>query len=118
MAVTWVGLTFQVLHHRDGKMLRAPGLFAFVRHDVRDGPLLLFAGEAEDLAQAAGPGHPKWSEALLLGMDELHVRVPIERRIDRLQLLSRIVAREQPLLNLVDETQPSTVWWRPRRSAC
>ena len=99
-------------------MLLAPGLFAFVRNDARDGPLLLFADQTSDLAQAAGPGHPKWSEALSLGMDELHVCFPIERRIDRLQLLSRIVTREQPLLNLVDEPMStSSSGWRPRRAA-
>ena len=118
MATTWVGLTFQVLHHRDGRMLRTPGLFAFVRSDVRHGPLLLFAGEAEDLAQSARPGHPRWSESLALGMDELHVRFPIERRIDRLQLLARIVTREQPLLNVVDDPPPAAAWWPPVRSAC
>lgn len=117
MTATWVGLTFKVLHHRDGRMLRVPGLFAFVRSDARDGPLLLFAGEGEDLAQVAGPSHPKWSEALTLGLDELHVSFPIPRRIDRLQLLARIVAREQPLLNVVDEQVPPAAWWRSARSA-
>ena len=118
MTTTWVGLTFKVLGYRDGRMLRAPGLFAFVRSDPRDGPLLLFAGEGVELAQVAGPGHPKWSEALSLGLDELHVSFPIPRRVDRLQLLARIVAREQPLLNVVDEQVAPTPRWRPARSAC
>ena len=99
----WAGVEFSIVHHRDGRMFREPGLFAFARSDLRDGPLLLFVGQAENLAQEAGPGHPQWVEALQLGMDGLHIRFPIARRIDRLQLLSRVVQREQPLLNVVDD---------------
>ena len=39
-------------------------------------------------------------------MNELHVLQPIERRIDRLQLLSRIVRHEQPILNVIGEAHP------------
>ncbi len=101
--VTWVGVEFAAVHHRDGRMFRQPGLFAFVRRAAQSEPLLLFVGETDTLAQFAGPTHPLWADALRLGMDELHIRFPIAKRLDRLQLLSRIVRREQPLLNLLEE---------------
>ena len=84
--MTWTGLSFTVLGHRDGRFLHLPGLFAFARRDAESGPLLLFAGQAEDLSREAGPAHPRWEEALHLGMDELHVHFPVPRRIDRLLL--------------------------------
>ena len=102
----WAGLRFHVLHHREGRMLRTSGLFAFVRGDDDKGPLILFAGEAEDLAQTAGPGHRLWSEALALGLNELHVHFPVPRRIDRVQLVSRIVRHLQPVLNVIDDATP------------
>lgn len=110
----WAGITFQVVGYRDGRMLRAPGLFAFVRNDTRDGPLMLFAGHAEDIAQRAGPSHPAWAEALTLGMNELHVHMPVPRRIDRQQLLARVIHRAEPLLNVLDEATriPECQNWR------
>ena len=99
----WTGLSFTVLGHRDGRFLHLPGLYGFARRDAEHGALLLFAGQAEDVAQATGPAHPQWEEALRLGMDELHLHFPVPRRVDRLQLLSRVVRHTQPLLNVLDE---------------
>lgn len=103
---SWGGVRFQAVNYRDGRMLRAPGLFAFIRRDARNGPLMLFAGQSEDIAQAAGPGHAAWADALALGMDELQVHLPVPRRIDRLQLLARVIQRAEPLLNVLDEAHP------------
>ena len=99
----WTGLSFVVLDHHDGRFLHLPGLYAFARRDAEHGSLLLFAGQADDLSQATGPGHPQWGEALHLGMDELHVHFPVPRRLDRLQLLARVVRHVQPLLNVLEE---------------
>ena len=99
----WTGLSFTVLGHRDGRFLHLPGLFAFARRDLEHGALLLFAGQADDLAQATGPAHPQWVEALRLGMDELHLHFPVPRRVDRLQLLARVVRHTQPLLKVLEE---------------
>ena len=98
----WTGLSFTVLGHRDGRFVHLPGLFAFVRRDLDQGGLLLFAGQAEDLSREAGPAHPQWEEALRLGMDELHIHVPVARRVDRSQLLARVVRHTQPLLNCLE----------------
>lgn len=111
----WTGLSFSVLGHRDGRFLHLPGLFAFARRDAERGALLLFAGQAEDLGREAGPAHPQWEEALQLGMDELHVHFPVPRRIDRLQLLGRVVRHTQPLLNCLEEAAPSTQGVEPAR---
>ena len=99
----WAGLSFGVFGHRDGRFLHLPGLFAFARRDGGSGALLLFAGQAEDLSREAGPAHPRWEEALQLGMNELHAHFPVPRRVDRLELLARVVRRTQPILNCLDE---------------
>ena len=62
--VDWVGVAFTPLHHHDARFFRAPGLYAFVRRCPQHGPLMLFAGQAENLAQEATPSHPVWPEAL------------------------------------------------------
>ena len=112
----WTGLPFTVLHHRDGRFLHLPGLFAFARRDLDQRSVLLFAGHAEDLAQETACSHPQWSEALKLGMSELHVHFPVCRRIDRLQLLTRVIRHTQPLLNVLEEVHPRPSAVEPSRS--
>lgn len=102
----WAGLAFEAVGRHDGRFFRAPGLYAFVRDDAERGRLMLFAGQADNLAVEAGPAHPRWAEALRLGMIELHLRFPLAQRVDRLQLLSRVVRHVQPILNVVDEAHP------------
>ncbi|MBE7217184.1 MAG: hypothetical protein INR64_01790 [Caulobacteraceae bacterium] len=104
---SWAGVGFRIVGRDDARFFRAPGLYAFVRDDPEAGRLMLFAGQAECLAAEAGPAHPLWVEALRLGVNELHVGFPIPRRVDRLQLLSRIVRHVQPILNVVDEAHPA-----------
>ena len=103
----WAGVGFRIVGRDDARFFRAPGLYAFVRDDPRDGRLMLFAGQAENLAAEVGTAHPSWAEALRLGVNELHLGFPIARRVDRLQLLSRIVRHVQPILNVVDEAHPA-----------
>ena len=48
-------------------------------------------------------------------MDELHLHFPVPRRIDRLQLLSRVVRHTQPLLNCLEEAHAPAVTAEPVR---
>ena len=111
----WTGLSFVVLGHRDARFLHLPGLYGFARRDAEHGALLLFAGHADDLARATGPAHSQWVEALRLGMDELHLHFPVPRRVDRLQLLARVVRHTQPLLNVLEEAHDPAVAAAPVR---
>lgn len=104
--VDWAGVMFHPLWMHDGRFFRAPGLYALVRHEPDAGRLMLLAGEAENLASLAGPRHRLWSEALRLGVNELHLSFPIPRRVDRLALLARIVRHVQPILNVVADAHP------------
>lgn len=95
---SWAGLEFTVLGRHDTQRVRAPGLFAFA---VRDGSrlTLVYAGEAQDIAREVGPHHPAWVKALELGFNEIHVCLNAGERLDRRQLLSRLVRAETPALN-------------------
>ena len=104
--VDWAGLSFMPLHHHDGRFFRAPGLYGLVRDAGETGRLLLFVGQADNLAVETSSASRTWVDALRLGMNELHVLQPIARRIDRLQLLSRIVRHEKPILNVIGEAHP------------
>lgn len=107
--VEWGGVEFRPVWIHDGRFFREPGLFAFVRDDAERGRLMLMAGQADNLATAAGSSHPLWTEALRLGINELHVSFSVPRRVDRLQLVSRIVRHVQPILNVVEEVKPEAV---------
>jgi hypothetical protein len=94
-------MSFTVLSRHDTGRVRAPGLYAFA---ARDGGRLslVFAGEAQDIAREVGPHHPAWTQALSLGFNEVHVCLGAPERIDRLQLLSRMLRAEAPTLNAED----------------
>ena len=62
---------------------------------------LFFMGHSDLIAADAGPGGEAWAEALELGMNELHICLAAQERLDRLQLKDRIVRRVGPLLNLI-----------------
>lgn len=105
--VEWAGVGFTPMHHHDGRMFRVPGLFAFVRRSAGTDRVLLFAGHADNLAASAGPSHPMWVDALRLGMNELNLNIAAVERLDRLQLLDRVVRRCEPLLNVLAEHPPA-----------
>ncbi|MBS0409791.1 MAG: hypothetical protein JSR86_07740 [Proteobacteria bacterium] len=96
---SWAGVTFTVLGRHDTERVRAPGLYVFA---ARDGArsTMIFAGEAQDIAREVGPHHPEWTRALALGFNEVHVCLGAAERIDRLQLLSRIVRAEGAVLDV------------------
>lgn len=112
--IEWAGVRFWRVGHHDGRFFREPGLYAFARAHAERGPVLLFAGHTEDLARDAGPACPAWPDALRLGMNELHVARPMPVRVDRLQLLSRVVRRAGPLLNVLEEAHPPAAERRRR----
>lgn len=99
----WAGVRFTPLHHHDGRFFRGPGLFAFVRRYGPSERVLLYVDHADCLAASAGPGHCHWAEALRLGLNELHVNIAIQERLDRLQLKARVVRACSPLLNVLDQ---------------
>ena len=107
MRVEWAGVAFQVLGHRDGGFIRAPGLWAFARREASGGRLLLWVEHSACIAQSAGPSHPRWGDALALGMNELHVCLQAQRRIDGLQLRAHLIRRTEPLLNVLEDAHPA-----------
>ena len=106
MRVEWAGVSFVVLSHRDGARLRAPGLWAFVRRGASGERTLLWVDHSEDMAAEAGPAHARWPDALVLGLNELHVCLAARSRVDRLQLRAHLIRRTEPLLNVLDEALP------------
>ena len=104
----WAGIEYIVVGRHDVERLRTAGLFAFVSRDGDRG-VLLFVGEAQDIARAAGPHHPAWAQALGLGFNELCVCLSGGERLDRLQLLARIVRAEAPALNSDGPAQERSV---------
>lgn len=118
IGIKWAGVPFTPMHHHDGRMFRSPGLFCLVRRLSPTERLLLFAGHAECLGAAANPAHPMWTDALQLGMNEINLNLVVMERLDRLQLLSRIIRHCQPLLNVLAEQRPgSEAAWDGERSA-
>lgn len=101
--VQWAGVRFRVLFHHDARLVRLPGLFAFVHRGVGEDRALLFVDHADCIAQTAVPSHALWSEARWHGMNEVHVCLSARERIDRLQLKAHLLRRLQPPLNRAAE---------------
>lgn len=97
----WAGVAFLCLYHHDARMVRAPGLFAFVHREPGGRRTLLYVDHADCIASTANPGHPAWADALRLGMNEVHVCLKAKQRLDRLQLRHHLIKRCEPLLNLL-----------------
>ena len=102
--IQWAGVPFSALFHHDARLVRRPGLFAFVHRGVGEDRTLLFVDHADCIASLAIPSHAMWSEARWHGMNEVHVCLTARERIDRLQLKAHLLRRLQPPLNrLADE---------------
>ena len=106
MRVEWAGVPFLILGHHEGRIVRAPGLWAFVRREASGEHTMLWVDHADDIAAVAGPPHARWADALRLGLNELHVCLAAKTRIDRLQLRAHLVRRTEPLLNVLEEAHP------------
>jgi hypothetical protein len=119
--IDWAGVGFTAMHHHDAKMMRAQGLFAFVRRQPWGERSLLYVGHADCIADLANSSHPLWADALQLGMNEVDVCLKPQARLDRLILHKLLVNRLSPILNLLgDETvecEPPLSLWNGRRCA-
>ena len=76
---------------------RQPGLFLFVRRGAA-GPEILFAGEAQNLADRVA-AHPMLLPALLAGATELHLLPGVDAPALRRMTADRIIAAHDPVLN-------------------
>jgi hypothetical protein len=108
MSCEWAGVPFLTIGHHDGRFIRTPGLWGFARREFSGEFTLLFLDHADAINEEAGPGHPRWSEAISLGMNEVHICLKAKARIDRLQLRSHIIRRVQPLLNVLEWAPPAS----------
>ena len=97
--VRWEGVPFLALYHHDARMVRLPGLYAFVHRRADGERSPLFVDFADCIAQAAVPSHPLWSEARWHGMNEVHVCLDAKSRIDGLQLKTHLLRRLSLPLN-------------------
>ncbi len=110
--IDWAGYNFIPLGHHDGRFIRQPGVFAFVRRGPDERRTLLFIDHADYVAAWAGPGHPAWLESLGHGMNELHIFLKAVQRIDRLLVRGHVIKRCGPVLNPLAEDQQSD--WEAR----
>jgi hypothetical protein len=106
MVCFWAGIPFEAVGPQDGRFFREAGVYAFVRRSGEDA-VLLYVDHADSVAGAAYPGHPRWAEALRLGMNELHLCRAARERMDRLLVVDRLVRRCAPLLNLLEDSGES-----------
>ena len=109
--VTWAGTPFLPLYPHDGRLFHVPGLYAFVSRDASGARTLLWADQSDCIARAARIGHPLWRAAVGQGFNELHLCLRAGERIDRLQLLARIVRHEPPRLGA--DAAATLTPWRP-----
>ncbi len=107
--IDWAGVAFIAVGGHDAPLFKAPGLYGFGRREWNGDRTLLYVGQAEVIAVDAAPGAQLWTQALGLGMNELHICLCPGERIDRLQLQDRIVRRLQPILNLLDRETPPLI---------
>jgi hypothetical protein len=103
----WAGVPFVAVHHHDGRFFRQPGLFGFVARAGEE-RTLLYVGDAENIAGACRSAR-LLSDALTLGLNELHLALHVVERIDRLLLKGHIIRRCEPLLNVLDDAQAGNV---------
>jgi hypothetical protein len=69
------GVPFRALTHRDGRFLRAAGLFAFARREADGTYMVLHLELTASISLSAGGDHPRWPWALRQGMDSLLVHL-------------------------------------------
>jgi hypothetical protein len=101
----WAGVRFLAIGTHDGRRIHAPGLYGFVRRGPGDERVLLFVGHADRVSLAVHAAHPRWAEAVGLGMNEVHVCLKAHARLDRLQLRHHLIRRCGPILNLLAEAE-------------
>lgn len=100
----WAGVRFWAVSPHDARHIRGPGLYGLVRRSG-DERVLLYVDHADCIALAAHAGHPRWPEAVGLGMNEVHICLKARERLDGLQLRHHLVKRTHPILNLIGSDQ-------------
>jgi hypothetical protein len=113
--IDWAGVRFTAMHHHDARMMRAPGLFAFVRRQPWGERSLLYVGHADCIAELANPCHELWADALQLGMNEVDACLKPQAHLDRLILHKLLVNRLSPILNILGDDSagceaPLSLW--------
>ncbi len=101
-----VGAHIFELGHRDGRFIRAGGVYVLTRRRGDGGMEALYVGEAEVIAAVVGPGHPAWRRALQLGLSGLLVvleKDPVRRK----RFAVEMEATLQPVLNGGDGVRAS-----------
>jgi len=104
--IDWAGLGFIAVGSHDAALFKAPGLYGFARREWNGERTLLYIGAADVIAVDAAPGVQRWTHALGLGMNELHICLSLGERIDRLVMKDRIVRRAEPILNVIERAAP------------
>lgn len=69
------GTPFFAVCHRDGRLIRTAGLFAFARLEADGRHTVLHLELTDAINRRAEPGHPRWGWALREGMNELLVHM-------------------------------------------
>ena len=98
----WAGVPFMPLYHHDIRMIRLPGLYAYVRRFSDNNRSILYVDHSDCIATDAYLS-TQWNEAIGLRMNEVQVCLTAKERIDRLILKAHIIKREEPLLNLLQQ---------------
>ncbi len=117
--IDWAGVRFVPMHHHDARMMRAPGMFAFVRRQPWGERSLLYVGHADCIGELANSAHELWADAIQLGMNEVDVCLKPTARIDRLILHTQLVNRLSPILNILSAEvaeAPLSLWSGRRRA--
>jgi len=102
---------------RDGRFIRAGGVYVFIRRDRSGAAQALYVGEAEVIAAQAGPGHPAWTEAVMRGLSGLLVVLesdPVRRR----RFASELIATLAPPLNDLAPSWPGAAGLASADTAC
>lgn len=92
--IDWAGLSFIAVGPHDAALFKAPGFYGFARREWNGERTLLYVDRAEVIAVDAAPGAPRWTEALGLGMNELHVCLHPGDPADLQQLRDQILDRQ------------------------
>lgn len=89
------GVIFSPIGLNEPQNYSCSGVYMFCRRDIANKIKILYIGEAENIANRLKPSHEHWSEAMLLGMNEIHIYLLAETKTQRLNietyLRSRIV---------------------------
>ena len=96
MIESLAGIPFVAVAHHDLRFFRSPGVYALCRRRGAQ-RTILYVGHAE--AVSAAYGARTWTAALEAGMNEALINLAARARLDRLQIVARVVRAYAPRLN-------------------